>query len=132
MAAIARSRAVDALVNSSFLQGGEGAALSYLFKDMEQRGPITDPEQLLAIMDAADVGAAVISIMQPEHAEWVGEAHRRFPRKVLPAMIVDPTKGIAEVRRVVDYHERYGVRCLRIPPFRYEKPPLTGSTGRST
>jgi hypothetical protein len=50
-----RIRAIDALVNSSFLQGGEGAALSYLFKDMEQRGPITDPEQLLAVMDAADV-----------------------------------------------------------------------------
>ncbi|MGH2586626.1 MAG: amidohydrolase family protein [Dehalococcoidia bacterium] len=118
-----RIRAIDALVNSSFLQDGEGAALSHLFKDIEQRRPITDPEQLLTAMDAADVGAAVVSIMQPEHADWVEDAHRRFPRKILPAMIVDPTKGMAEVRRVVEYHERYGVRCLRIPPFRYTLPP---------
>jgi predicted TIM-barrel fold metal-dependent hydrolase len=118
-----RVRAVDALVNSSFLQGGEGRALGYLFKDIDQRQPITEAEHLLAAMDAAGVGAAVVSIMQPEHADWVADAHRRFPRKILPAMIVDPTKGMDEIRRVVEYHERHGVRCLRIPPFRYEKPP---------
>ena len=47
----------------------------------------------------------------------------RYPSKILPAMIVDPLRGYDEIRRVVDYHERYGVRCLRIPPFRYSLPP---------
>ncbi len=97
-----RTRAIDSLVNSSFLQGGEGGGLNYLFKDMAERRPITDADQFLQVLDAADIGAAVVSIMQPEHAEWIGDAHRRYPRKILPAMIVDPTKGMAEVRRVVE------------------------------
>lgn len=120
---MSRVRAIDSLVNSSFLAPRGDAALSYLFKGIAERPPITEPEQLLEALDAADVGAAVVSIMEPEHAQWVGNAHARFPRKILPAMIVDPTRGIDEVRRVVRYHEEFGVRCLRIPPFRYTVPP---------
>ncbi len=116
-------RAIDALVNSSFLGGRDNSSLSYLFKDMGDRPRISTAEDLLALLSNADIGAAVVSIMEPEHAEWVGDAHRRFPTRILPAMIVDPTKGMAEVRRVVEYHERHGVRCLRIPPFRYGLPP---------
>ena len=118
-----RVKAIDALVNSSFLSPGKDSALSYLFKDLGDRAEIKEPEDLLAVMDAADVAAAVVSIMQPEHAEWVGKAHAKFPRKILPAMITDPTKGMDEIRKVVDWYERYGVRCLRIPPFRYTLPP---------
>lgn len=119
-----RVRAIDALVNSTFLDAGQGGdGLAHLFKDIESRPRFDDPEQLLAFLDRFDIGAVVISIMQPEHAEWVGDAHRRFPRKILPAMIVNPLNGMDEVRRVVEYHERYGVRCLRIPPFRYTLPP---------
>jgi predicted TIM-barrel fold metal-dependent hydrolase len=73
-------------------------------------------------MAEAGVGAAVVSIMEPAHRDWVLDAHRRFPRKILPAMIVDPTKGYEEVERVVEYYEA-GVRCLRMPPFRYTLPP---------
>ncbi|MCZ2108564.1 MAG: amidohydrolase family protein [Dehalococcoidia bacterium] len=118
-----RPRAIDSLVNSSFLAPADDAALSYLFKDITDRPVITEPEQLLEALDAAGVGAAVVSIMEPEHARWVGDAHARFPRKILPAMIVDPTKGMDEIRRVVHYYEKFGVRCLRIPPFRYTLPP---------
>lgn len=117
-----RIRALDSLVNSSFLSEGE-PALAYLFKDIANRTPLKTPEDLIAALDSADVGAAVVSIMEPGHADWVGDAQRRFPGKILPAMIVDPTKGMAEIRRVLDYHERHGVRCLRIPPFRYSVPP---------
>jgi uncharacterized protein len=116
-------RAIDALVNSSFLSAREGGGLGHLFKDIDARPRIGTPEQLLDLMDAAGVGAAVLSIMEPDHAAWVGDAHHRFPGKILPAMIVDPTKGMPEIRRVIEYHERYGVRCLRIPPFRYSLPP---------
>lgn len=115
--------AIDALVNSAFLDENAGQGLSYLFKDIETRPPLRSPEDLLARMGESGVGAAVVSIMQPEHAEWVADAHRAFPRKILPAMIVDPRRGFAEIQRVVEYHERYGVRCLRIPPFRYQAPP---------
>ncbi len=118
-----RPRAIDALVNSSFLADGDSKALNYLFKDLSERPAIKDPDDLLQLLDAADIGAAVVSIMEPSHADWVGDAHRRYPRKILPAMIVDPTKGMPEIRRVVEYHERHGVRCLRIPPFRYTLPP---------
>jgi hypothetical protein len=119
----ARIRAIDSLINSSFLAGSTDTGLGYLFRDLAGRARIETPEQLIEALDAASIGACVISIMEPAHAEWVGEAYRRFPRKILPAMIVDPTKGMAEVRRVIEYHERYGVRCLRIPPFRYSLPP---------
>lgn len=118
-----RIRAIDSLVNSSFLDPASQGAISHLFKGVTEQQPITTPEQFLERLDAADVGAAVISIMEPGHAEWVGQAHAAFPRKILPAMIVDPTKGMPEIRRVVEYHERFGVRCLRIPPFRYTLPP---------
>lgn len=115
--------AIDALVNSSFLNEDAGEGLSHLFKDIQGRPALRTPEDLLLRMGESGVGAAVVSIMQPEHAEWVGAAHRAFPRKILPAMIVDPRRGYSEIQRVVEYHERYGVRCLRIPPFRYQLPP---------
>jgi len=119
-----RLRAIDALVNSGFLGSpSDSGALSYLFKDIDSRAPIREPEDLLAQLDAAGIGAAVVSIMEPGHAEWVGAAHAKYPKKILPAMIVNPTKGMPEVRRVLEYHEKYGVRCLRIPPFRYSLPP---------
>lgn len=116
-------RAIDSLVNSSFLgPPGEGG-LGYLFRDIEKRPKIDSAEQLLEALDGADIGACVVSIMQPDHAAWVGDAHVRYPEKILPAMIVNPLNGMDEVRRVVEYHEAYGVRCLRIPPFRYTLPP---------
>lgn len=115
--------AIDALVNSSFLNERPGQGLSHLFKDIEARPAIRTPEDLLARMGESSVCAAVVSIMEPDHAEWVGAAHKAFPRKILPAMIVDPRRGFVEIQRVVEYYERYGVRCLRIPPFRYQVPP---------
>ena len=115
--------AIDALVNSSFLRREGDSAVGHVFKDIADRPPLGTPEALLAAMAASGVRAAVVSIMEPGDAEWVGEAHRRYPRRILPAMIVDPTKGMTELRRVVDYYGRYGVRCLRIPPFRYTLPP---------
>ncbi len=116
-------RAIDSLVNSSFLGPvGEGG-LGYLFRDIKDRPRIESPDQLLEALDAANIGACVVSIMEPEHAEWVGAAHVQYPKKILPAMIVNPLQGMAEIRRVVEYHEKYGVRCLRIPPFRYTLPP---------
>lgn len=116
-------RAIDALVNSSFLNAGETSGLDYLFKDIAGRVRIETPDDLLRELSNAGIGAAVVSIMEPEHAAWVADAHRQHPSKILPAMIVDPTKGMDEVRRVVEYHDNYGVRCLRIPPFRYSLPP---------
>lgn len=118
-----RVRAIDSLVNSAFLAEAGGGGLSHVFSDIEQRERITSAERLIEVLAASDIGAAVVSIMEPDHAEWVGAAHRAYPRKILPAMIVDPTKGMDEVRRVVRYHEEHGVRCLRIPPFRYSLPP---------
>ncbi|MCY3572191.1 MAG: hypothetical protein OXH19_12755 [Chloroflexi bacterium] len=118
-----RIRAIDSLINSNFLDPAGDSALRYLFKDIEGRGSIETPEQLLEVLDQSDIGAGVVSIMQPEHAEWVGDAHQQFPDKILPAVIVNPLNGYDEIRKVVDYYERYGVRCLRIPPFRYELPP---------
>jgi uncharacterized protein len=115
--------AIDALVNSAFLNENSGQGLSHLFKDISARRPMRSPEEFLARMGESGVGAAVVSIMEPEHAEWVGAAHKAYPKKILPAMIVDPRRGFGEIQRVVEYHERYGVRCLRIPPFRYQLPP---------
>lgn len=117
--------AIDSLVNSSFLgaQSADGGGLGYLFKDIANRRPIDTPEALLEQLAEARIGACVLSIMEPDHAEWVGDAHSRYPDRILPAMIVNPLGGMSEIRRVVDYHERHGVRCLRIPPFRYTLPP---------
>jgi len=116
-------RAIDSLVNSSFLAGNDDQALGHLFKDLKDRPAINTPEDLLEQLDQAGIGACVVSIMEPDHAEWVGKAHAAYPDKILPAMIVNPLLGMAEIRRVVEYHEKYGVRCLRIPPFRYSLPP---------
>lgn len=118
-----RTPAIDSLVNSSFLNANGEGGLAYLFKDLAERPRIETAEQLLQQMGEAGVGAAVLSIMEPGHAEWVGKAHQQFPDRILPAMIVDPTKGMDEVRKVVRYYDEHGVRCLRIPPFRYTLPP---------
>jgi predicted TIM-barrel fold metal-dependent hydrolase len=118
-----KERAIDSLINSSFLSPSEEGGLGYLFKDIADRPAIETPEHLLEQLDAAGIAAGVVSIMQEDHAEWVGKAHVKYPRKILPAMIVNPLNGIDEIRKVVHYHETYGVRCLRIPPFRYSLPP---------
>lgn len=115
-------RAVDSLINSSFLNPN-ASGLGYLFKDIADRPKLDSPEALLEQLDAAGIGACVVTIMEPDHAEWVGQAHKKYPRKILPAMIVNPLEGYKEIQRVIEYHERYGVRCLRIPPFRYTLPP---------
>ncbi len=117
-----KERAVDSLVNSSFLNPGDGG-LGYLFKNIADRPRIDSAEALLEQLDAAGIGACVISIMEPEHADWVGRAHAQYPKKILPAMIVNPLNGFKEIEKVVAYHGEYGVRCLRIPPFRYTLPP---------
>jgi predicted TIM-barrel fold metal-dependent hydrolase len=117
-------RAIDSLINSSFLSPDPGSGgLSHLFKDLQDRPEIKAPEDLMALLDQFNIGAAVVSIMQEEHAEWVGSAQREFPGQILPAMIVNPLNGMDEIRKVVHYYEKYGVRCLRIPPFRYTLPP---------
>ncbi len=119
-----RPRAIDSLINSSFLDHDKkDDGLAHLFKDLKDRPAIHTPEDLLEHLDAADIGACVVSIMGPDHAEWVGQAHARYPDKILPAMIVNPLNGMDEIRKVVAYHETHGVRCLRIPPFRYTLPP---------
>jgi len=115
-------RAVDSLINSSFLNPGDGG-LGYLFKNIAERPKIDSADALLEQLDQANIGACVISIMEPEHAEWVGKAHQQYPDKILPAMIVNPLRGFSEIEKVVEYHETYGVRCLRIPPFRYTLAP---------
>ncbi|XOV89714.1 MAG: amidohydrolase family protein [Pseudomonadota bacterium] len=116
-------RAIDSLVNSSFLANDQASGLGHLFKDLKDRPAIREVDDLLAQLDSANIGAAVVSIMQEDHADWVGRAHAKYPQKILPAMIVNPLNGIDEVRKVVHYHETFGVRCLRIPPFRYSLPP---------
>lgn len=117
-------RAIDTLINSSFLSAGDGGGgLTYLFKDMANRPKIEAPSDLIEHLNSCNIGAAVVSIMESGHAEWVAQAHEEYPAKILPAMIVDPTKGIDEIRRVRQYAEEFGVRCLRIPPFRYTLPP---------
>ena len=118
-----RIRAIDSLVNSSFLNANQGEGLEYLFKGIGDRTRMETPEQFLEALDSADVGAAVVSIMDPKHADWVSAAHRQYPDRILPAMIVDPTRGYSEIQRVVRYYEEHHVRCLRIPPFRYSLPP---------
>jgi len=116
-------RAVDSLINSSFLNPSNEGGLDYLFKGITNRPKLDSAEGLLEILDTADIGACVISIMDPDHADWVGKAHQQYPTKILPAMIVNPLKGFSEIERVKEYYEKYGVRCLRIPPFRYTLPP---------
>jgi len=120
---MARLRAIDSLINSSFLDHDQSTGLAHLFKDLKERPRINTPEDLLEQLDAADIGAGVISIMEPAHAEWVGNAHAQYPKKILPAMIVNPLNGMDEIRKVQQYFDEYGVRCLRIPPFRYSLPP---------
>lgn len=115
-------RAIDTLVNSTFL-AAEQSTQGYLFKGSENRPKIESADDLLECLDEAGIGAAVVSIMDPSHAEWVGRAHAKYPGKILPAMIVNPLAGMDEVRRVTHYHSEFGVRCLRIPPFRYQLPP---------
>lgn len=116
-------RAVDSLINSSFLSPGSDAALSYLFKDIGARRKIDSATALLEILDESDIGACVISIMEPDHAQWVVDAHLQYPSKILPAMIVNPINGFKEIEKIKAYHEQYNVRCLRIPPFRTGLPP---------
>lgn len=116
-------RAIDSLINSSFLDGDQAGTLDYLFNDLKERPKIEVIDDLLGQLDECSIGAAVISIMEEKHAAWVGNAHSQYPKKILPAMIVNPLNGMDEIRKVVHYHETYGVRCLRIPPFRYTLPP---------
>jgi hypothetical protein len=76
-----RARAIDSLVNSSFLNPDAVAGLRHLFKEIDGRPAIETAEDLLARLDAADIGAAVVSIMEPAHAEVVANAHSQYPNK---------------------------------------------------
>lgn len=116
-------RAIDSLVNSNFLVKGQIRGMEHLFRGADERPAIETAEQLLEQLDEASVGAALVTIMEPAHAEWVARAHAQYPRKILPAMIVNPLEGMDEIRRVTHYYETFGVRCLRIPPFRSSLPP---------
>ena len=63
-------RAIDSLINSSFLTtDGDQQALGHLFKDLKDRPAIQSPEDLLEQLEEANIGACVISIMEPDHAE---------------------------------------------------------------
>ena len=57
-------RAIDTLINSSFLSTEEGGGgLSYLFKDMTNRPKIETPSDLIGHLDDNNIGAAVVSII---------------------------------------------------------------------
>ena len=115
-------RPLDALITTIFLNG-EASTVSHLFPDMQDRPPIEEPADLIALLDEAGVGAAVLCIARAEHAEWVGRARAQYPRRIFASMAVDPTLGVPELRRVNEYCERYGVRGLNMAPFRYTLPP---------
>ena len=91
-------RAVDSLINSSFLNPVNEGGLGYLFKNIADRPLLDSPEALLEQLDKSGIGACVVSIMEPDHAEWVGRAHQQYPTKILPAMIVNPLNGFKEIQ----------------------------------
>ena len=69
-----RIRAIDSLINSSFLNPGD-EGLAHLFKDLKERPKIDSPEQLLEILDKSAICAVVVSSMVPANAAGVGESH---------------------------------------------------------
>lgn len=79
-------------------------------------------EQLLADMDAAGVGRAVLTIdgNDPEPYRDVIEA---FPDRFLASAVVDPTSGMEVVRQVERLVRTYGVRLIRVVPFLVGRPP---------
>jgi|TARA_B110000196_G_C21145360_1_gene666288 hypothetical protein len=55
-------RAIDSLINSSFLDGDQAGTLGYLFNGLKERPKIEVVDDLLAQIDECSIGAAVISI----------------------------------------------------------------------
>jgi predicted TIM-barrel fold metal-dependent hydrolase len=98
--------------------------LTYLFDGVGDRAAaIRTPDDLIAAMDASGITKSVLSIQAEQDEEWVADAASRFPDRIVPALRVDPRKGMAEIRRIDRCANELGVRVLRAGPWMIEKPP---------
>lgn len=65
-------------------------------------------------MDKYNIEKALLGI--PEEGELNKEAIRRFPDRFFGSMSANPNRGMMEVRRLVEWKEKYDVKCVTAFP----------------
>lgn len=107
-------------------RGGSDMArqLSYLFKGIDERSAqVETVAGWLEQMDEHGVGRVMIAIMSDDDRDWVSSVCRDHPDRFFASLVVDPTRGVDELRRIDDYVSNTDVKLLRLGPWRIQKPP---------
>lgn len=114
-----KSPVVDALVipPSDALKD----SLGYLFAGA--RNLPESAEEYIESMDEAGVALAVLAIQSDDDIAWVRDAVAAHPGRFAVALSVDPRNGMSELRRISEYVASFDVKCLRLGPWRIERPP---------
>lgn len=80
----------------------------------------TDPEQLIAEMDAAAV--AMVGLCGQD-VEWVAEICARHPTRAFGIASPDPTNIMACLRTIDTCVKEHGFKAVKIEPFLWGRPP---------
>jgi predicted TIM-barrel fold metal-dependent hydrolase len=88
--------------------------VEYLFKDVPKELYGTDDPVAITLheMDRFGVEQGMIGC----EGEPAQTALRKHPERFIPSLSVDPNDGMAGIRRIVEMHERFGIRaCTAFP-----------------
>jgi predicted TIM-barrel fold metal-dependent hydrolase len=82
----------------------------------------TPLDEMVALMEASDVGAGLLTIDAANPAP-MAEAAAKYEGRFLLSAVVDPTQGMSAVRTVESLVKNWNVRLIRMIPFLINKPP---------
>lgn len=122
---IAQLPMIDAWVNPNQGTGDSPPGVGELFPGLaERRARGTTLEQLIDEMDRAGVVKAVLcaNYGNYESMPWMEEAIGRFPGRFVGSLVVDPTKGMSEIRRIERGVRESGVRLVRMLALYTQQP----------
>ena len=83
----------------------------YMFKDIPDTGKKEDYiAYTIEQMDKHNIERAMLGI--DDHNEVAKEAYKRHPDRFFTSLEVNPNNGMDEVRKIVRFHEEYGIKAV--------------------
>ncbi|WP_372862090.1 amidohydrolase family protein [Spongiibacter sp.] len=83
----------------------------YMFKDIPDTGKKEDYiAYTIEQMDKHNIDRAMLGI--DDHNEVAKEAYKRHPDRFFTSLEVNPNNGMDEVRKIVRFHEEYGIKAV--------------------
>jgi len=98
---------------------GRGGTLT-LFPGLAERSARgLSHEQLVALMDEANIEKGMVSVFDDEDKEWVMDLMRKYPGKFIPRVRINPTgAGIMnEVRRIKSLITECNLQIITVLPY---------------